>query len=258
MEIISDAPTPSLQAFSGDIQENSAVLETNSKDSAVSTTNEVVNELECTGEPCEQDTWCRSMFGTCGPGFIYCNAKAIWTASCRLNQPVVTSSEESPSGPVATSQVESSLVVEENSSDAVPNVATSPVSSPSLRLPELPKPTLPTISDATTFKNQQAFAAHFATADSNESKEDDGTQYEDDGLDLASGFSEAEEAPDEPKDKEEEKSKANTYPTMYDSPEYAKQWSEWAKEVQSSAHGSYLNTMYFAVLSLSAMLLLCA
>jgi hypothetical protein len=42
---------------------------------------------------------------------------------------------------------------------------------------------------------------------------------------------------------------------MYDSPEYAKQWSEWAKEVQSSAHGSYLNTMYFAVLSLSAMLL---
>lgn len=41
-----------------------------------------INELECTGDPCEITTWCRSRYGTCGPGRIYCSELSTWTNSC--------------------------------------------------------------------------------------------------------------------------------------------------------------------------------
>jgi hypothetical protein len=240
IQIITDAPTPS-PAASGDIQENSAVLETSAdKTDVESTSTEYVNEFECTGEPCDQDTWCRSIFGSCGPGFIYCNAKAIWTSSCRISHPQssVTVSKEAPSAGAESVQVTGA-----NDSYAQPNVATVPVSSPSLGLPALPKPTLPTISDATVFTDQQAFAAHFATTDSSRGDDD-----HEDNDDYSSAVS-------NPKENKPKATESYTYSTMYDSPEYAKQWSEWAKRVQSGALKSCPKTIYFALLSLSAMLL---
>jgi hypothetical protein len=53
-----------------------------SSSSSTSDETEVINELSCTGEPCEDESWCRSRYGSCGPGFIYCNANAIWKSSC--------------------------------------------------------------------------------------------------------------------------------------------------------------------------------
>jgi len=50
--------------------------------SSMSDETEVINELSCTGEPCEDESWCRSRYGSCGPGFIYCNTNAIWKSSC--------------------------------------------------------------------------------------------------------------------------------------------------------------------------------
>jgi len=41
-----------------------------------------LNEFECTGEPCPVDTHCRSRYGSCGPGFIYCNIYSAWKRSC--------------------------------------------------------------------------------------------------------------------------------------------------------------------------------
>jgi hypothetical protein len=224
MEFITEAPTPSPNS-SGDIQLNSALLDTGSNGEAVQTensseTDEVVNEFECTGEPCEQDAWCRSAFGTCGPGFIYCNSQAVWTASCRLNAPVTTPKQETASEPEEDAATGDEDVVEAGSV-AVPAPA------PRLGTQELPKPTLPTIIDGTASVNQQAFSAHVATADLGEAETD---------------------LPNEPEEP------ARNYPSKYDSPEYAKQWSEWAATVQSSAPRNHQYTIYFAVLSLSAML----
>lgn len=251
IHFITTAPTPS-SATSEEMQENSTELETNSKDSSVHTTsavldstaNEAVNELECTGEPCDQDAWCRSAYGSCGPGFIYCNAKAIWTSSCRLTHPDATYSKETPKEHITSSQVSGGGVVDVESS-----IESVPAPSPSLGLPELPKPTLPTITDATEFQNQAAFAAHFATTDSSRGQDETHDDDDDDHSNRP--------AVTKPKDKEgKDSSESYSYPTMYDSPEYAKQWSEWAKQVKSSAPPrSYISrAIYFAALSVTGML----
>jgi hypothetical protein len=258
IQFITNAPAPNPPSESSDeMQENSTELETNSKDSTVETTSatlevdESVNELECTGEPCDQDSWCRSMFGSCGPGFIYCNAKAIWTSSCRLTHPDATYSEQPPSEPVASPQVTAAV-----DSDAETNDAAVPVPAPSLTsgLPDLPKPTLPTITDATEFKNQAAFAASFSTS---RNEQDDDAPVDDSHDDDSN---QGNEAAVKPKEKEKnDPSESYSYPTMYDTPEYAKQWGEWAKQVQSSAPSKSYNShaVYFARI-LTAVLLLCA
>jgi hypothetical protein len=193
------------------------------------------------------------MFGSCGPGFIYCNAKAIWTSSCRLTHPDATYSNQLANEPVASSQVTAAV-----DSDAETNDATVPAPSPTLGLPELPKPTLPTITDATEFKNQAAFAASFSTTGSS-GEQDDGALVDDSQDDDSNQGDDAEV--NKPKEKEEkDPSKSYSYPTMYDTPEYAKQWGEWAKQVQSSALSTSYNShaVYFVGISLSAVLLLCA
>ena len=40
------------------------------------------NEYSCTGLPCEEKAWCRSRYGSCGPGFIYCNSYSMWREGC--------------------------------------------------------------------------------------------------------------------------------------------------------------------------------
>mmetsp|Transcript_36881 Transcript_36881/g.88961 ORF Transcript_36881/g.88961 Transcript_36881/m.88961 type:complete len:439 (-) Transcript_36881:407-1723(-) len=36
----------------------------------------------CIGSPCPNTAHCRSQFGTCGPGMMYCNSASVWTNSC--------------------------------------------------------------------------------------------------------------------------------------------------------------------------------
>jgi len=211
------------------MQTNSALIDTANKVATVessidSTTDEATYELECTGEPCDNGDWCRSIYGSCGPGFIYCNSKAIWTSACPPVAPGATSTKDPTSSPDSST--------EQKDSDTDSGVA--PVQSPSLSLPELPKPTLPTITDADSFAFQQALEAHGITADSD-------FQHNKNETSLSK----------EQKDKKESKTPANSYATEYESPEYAEQWADWASTVTSSAPRSYSFIMYFAALSLS-------
>jgi hypothetical protein len=229
MEVITSAPTPS---STGAMQTNSALIDTANKVATVessidSTTDEATYELECTGEPCDNSAWCRSIYGSCGPGFIYCNSKAIWTSSCPPASPGKTSTKGPTSSPDSTT--------EQKDSDT--DSAVAPVQSPSLSLPELPKPTLPTITDADSFAFHQALEAHGITADS-------GLQH---NKNKTSGLKEQ-------KDKKEQKTPANSYATEYESPEFAEQWADWASTVKSSAPRSHPFIMYFAALSLSTIL----
>ncbi|KAL7531589.1 hypothetical protein ACHAWF_003838 [Thalassiosira exigua] len=36
----------------------------------------------CAGDPCDDEAWCRTSHGTCGPGRLYCNRASIWTSAC--------------------------------------------------------------------------------------------------------------------------------------------------------------------------------
>ena len=77
--IITSAPTPT-PSEGGTLRGSSASADT-------STTSET-SEHSCTGEPCEDESWCRSQFGSCGPGFIYCNVNAIWDSSCPIKSSI--------------------------------------------------------------------------------------------------------------------------------------------------------------------------
>jgi len=100
--VITSAPTPT-PSEGGTLRGSSASAD-------ISTTSET-SEHSCTGEPCEDESWCRSQFGSCGPGFIYCNVNAIWDSSCPIKSSIqrdfycgaswedaVTCNKECPSG----------------------------------------------------------------------------------------------------------------------------------------------------------------
>jgi len=44
--------------------------------------NSVVVVESCFGKPCPFDSWCRSRYGSCGPGYMYCNSYSSWDSSC--------------------------------------------------------------------------------------------------------------------------------------------------------------------------------
>eukprot|EP00804_Cyclotella_cryptica_P028153 CCRYP_011028-RA/>CCRYP_011028-RA protein AED:0.13 eAED:0.13 QI:434/1/0.6/1/0.5/0.4/5/3085/1111 len=229
MEVITSAPTP---GSTESMQATSAILDTASKVATVessidSTTDEATNDFECTGEPCDQSTWCRSIYGSCGPGFIYCNSKAIWTSSCPPVAPGSTPTKGPTVSPDSTTEQKDSGI----------DSTAAPVQSPTLSLPELPKPTLPTITNADSFAFQQALEAHGITQDAGHQLDKNKTSVSTDQ-----------------KDKKKPTTPANTYATEFESPEFAKQWGDWAATV-SSAPRSYPYIMYFAVLlSLSTIL----
>ena len=66
----------------------------NEDSSSFSILKSTVDEADytCTGTPCSIDTWCRSRFGTCGPGRIYCSSFSTWTNSCPVKSEEPTSS----------------------------------------------------------------------------------------------------------------------------------------------------------------------
>jgi len=107
-------------------------MESNSAKASTSSSLEK-NEFSCTGEPCEEDSWCRSSYGSCGPGFIYCNAKTIWDNSC---PPIAQALETRPTRTPTITMTEVPTIMKETGEV---------ISAPSL--PALPMPTLPTITE---------------------------------------------------------------------------------------------------------------
>eukprot|EP00571_Detonula_confervacea_P011063 CAMPEP_0172307380 /NCGR_PEP_ID=MMETSP1058-20130122/8260_1 /TAXON_ID=83371 /ORGANISM="Detonula confervacea, Strain CCMP 353" /LENGTH=321 /DNA_ID=CAMNT_0013019543 /DNA_START=62 /DNA_END=1027 /DNA_ORIENTATION=+ len=70
--IITDAPTPQPTKANDVIQAQTEAIKTFV----------VENDYSCTGAPCPIDNLCRSSYGTCGPGRMYCNVYSIWTQLC--------------------------------------------------------------------------------------------------------------------------------------------------------------------------------
>eukprot|EP00804_Cyclotella_cryptica_P029048 CCRYP_005254-RA/>CCRYP_005254-RA protein AED:0.00 eAED:0.00 QI:1328/1/1/1/1/1/2/88/859 len=112
----------------------------------------------CTGKPCEVSGECRSQFGFCGSTFIYCNDLSSWTLdNCGLfgtdqNGGTVlcdADTNECPGGDRMIRNPDNNCEffpcpVEEETG-GTQFAFNAPASTPTL--PELPKPTLPTITD---------------------------------------------------------------------------------------------------------------
>lgn len=118
------------------------------------------SEYSCTAEPCQVATWCRSRYGSCGPGFIYCNTYSTWKAWCPPVLPGTLPTWRPTPRPTREPAVTQHEIV------AVPSMPSSvtPPAAPSVpHFPTLPGPTLPTITmglaSATSFVSQSS-AAH--------------------------------------------------------------------------------------------------
>lgn len=153
IQVITSPPTASTL----EMQANSEILDTSS-----AATDE--EDISCTGEPCEEQSWCRSKYGSCGPGQIYCNTNSIWMKSC---PPVAPGTR-----PTKTPTPKPSALFDSQEEEAV----STPVSSPGMpTLPDLPKPTLPHIHEAAASSFlTQSYAAYDANADISLVEETDG------------------------------------------------------------------------------------
>jgi len=111
---------------------------TNNVPSTVSDTSSKADEDEydCAGEQCPVDTHCRSRYGSCGPGFIYCNLYSIWRNTC---PPIVPGTR-----PTRTPTAKPTKSPESNRFEpSFTSTLVVPESTPTF--PPLPKPSLPTI-----------------------------------------------------------------------------------------------------------------
>lgn len=120
----------------------------------------------CSGEPCPVDTHCRSRYGSCGPGFIYCNLYSTWKSTCR--PPLVPGTF-----PTRTPTAKPTKSTEQN--DVKPSTPTAPT------LPPLAKPSLPTITEATlgNFTGPSSFSASdegLSTTDEGENEDKAGDE----------------------------------------------------------------------------------
>ena len=120
-----------------------------------STNESTANSDGCTGSPCPVAGECRSEYGFCGATFIYCNTLSSWTfENCGLfgtnddGDTILCDADvfECPDGKHVQQDPSNgceyfACPVEEKTS----SILSTPVSSPTL--PELPKPTLPIISN---------------------------------------------------------------------------------------------------------------
>ncbi|KAL3776900.1 hypothetical protein ACHAW5_011022 [Stephanodiscus triporus] len=100
------------------------------------------NDESCTGEPCPVSTHCRSRYGSCGPGFIYCNMYTIWKDTC----------PPSPLGAKFTQTPAHNSVTPTDS----------PALNPDFSLPTMPplaRPSLPTITKASPFNITNSVSA---------------------------------------------------------------------------------------------------
>jgi hypothetical protein len=112
----------------------------------------------CTGKPCDISGECRSQFGFCGSSFIYCNDLSSWTLdNCGLfgtgqnGETVLCDADtyECPGGDRMIRNPDNNCEFfpcpVEDEADGTQFAFNAPASTPTL--PELPKPTLPTITN---------------------------------------------------------------------------------------------------------------
>ena len=127
------------------------------------------NELECTGDPCPVDIHCRSRYGSCGPGFIYCNAQSIWTADCPPIIPGVTPTRNPTRKPTKSpSAVDDVPPPTPVTSLGIPNII---LDKAKPTFPPIPKPTLTVISEGTPLL-PTFFGGTFAESDENDQEEE--------------------------------------------------------------------------------------
>ena len=102
----------------------------------------------CTADPCEVVSWCRSRYGSCGPGFIYCNAGSTWKSSCppMAPRPTRTPTPRPTRDPVTIGPAFGAYLDGKASADG--GVASAPSEAPAWSA--LPGPTLPVIEGASS------------------------------------------------------------------------------------------------------------
>lgn len=147
-------------------------------------TTEATNNESCNGKPCPFAGECRSQYGFCGKSFIYCNDMSSWTleacglvGSAKNGDPIKCDTKvfECPDGdevykdpanaceffPCPDDEEEESAIT--STSFHTPGL--SPSQSSPADMPALPKPTLPTISNASPFTNSAASGSSNTTID---------------------------------------------------------------------------------------------
>ena len=112
------------------------------------------DDYSCTGQPCQIETWCRSQYGSCGPGIVYCNSYSTWKDVCPPvapgSWPTVTPAPKPTTGTAQAGQ-------------SAPSAEGLP--------PTLAKPTLPTITGASPAN----FASTTSAAQTSDGEDDDNT-----------------------------------------------------------------------------------
>jgi len=145
-ETIQMATEPPTYLESTPVSSESPVEDPDSSDVAI---DDSKNDSSCSGERCPVDTHCRSRYGSCGPGFIYCNAYSIWQITCPPPTPGVTPTRSPSSKPKSSS--------------------TSPTKPIRPTFPPIPQPTLAHISELKPFSPPKTeLEDGLATADSAE------------------------------------------------------------------------------------------
>lgn len=197
---------------------------------------EPTNEFECTGDPCPVNIHCRSRYGSCGPGFIYCNAQSIWTSDC---PPIIPG--ETPTRNPTKKPTKSPSTVEVPSTTLVfgsPNIV---LDRADPTLPPLPKPTLTTISVGKPVS--PSLSSLIAKTDENDQDE-----------------SEAEQSNEEKGSADDSNSSADYSPkeeSVFESEVYLETWIKMRDSDSNGATGNFIHSfglkiMYGAVFYLFA------
>ena len=218
-----------------------------------------VNEYSCTGEPCIVETWCRSQYGSCGPGFVYCNTYSTWRDTC---PPVVPGNRPTRTplpGPTWLPEPYS------HASLAMPGpgeiscrISVNAPSAPS-ELPRLPGPTMPTIPDGgTSYPAEgivtQSWGAHSDAQPEEEKEGDDAWESFLDknnlGLNGDVDANKEDEGTDDEED--EEKEKEVNDPRAEEEKSYTglNEWLDFTGEMRSngslSTHCAFRSGLFWA------------
>ena len=159
----------------------------------------------CSGDPCPVSTWCRSRYGSCGPGIVYCNSFSTWKSSCPLVAPEKRPTIKPTSKPARTPAT----------------ISISPTPVPVAREPTLPpiaRPTLPTITGSANVLTSKSLSSHSVENIEKNSVKDS---------DI--------ESTDEQKKEVAKSSVENTF----QSAEYLTEWTEWTQSRKSGGSATH-------------------
>jgi len=151
-------PTPTPTVAQKDVELKNDITSLGNNTETMNLGSTATDEYQCTGEPCPVDTHCRSRYGSCGPGFIYCNTYSIWKAewNCPIFAPGTRPTKTpTPPTPRPTSFFDRNKNEEDFTSSSGSTPSRNDPKQPSL--PTLAKPTLPTITKPKPFNVSSSF-----------------------------------------------------------------------------------------------------